>query len=96
MKKIGILPLLLLCSTFAFAQLRYNISVSIQDMNSGDFLPFATVTLRDASNNKLIGGAVSDERGKAALESSVSYVEIQIDYVGFETLIFTKTFNIEV
>ena len=91
MKKIGILPLLLLCSTFAFAQLRYNISVSIQDMNSGDFLPFATVTLRDASNNKLIGGAVSDERGKVELESSVSYVEIQVDYVGFETLIFTKT-----
>lgn len=91
MKKIGILPLLLLCSTFAFAQLRYNISVSIQDMNSGDFLPFATVTLRDASNNKLIGGAVSDERGKAELESSVSYVVIQVDYVGFETLIFTKT-----
>ena len=91
MKKIGILPLLLLCSTFAFAQLRYNISVSIQDMNSGDFLPFATVTLRDASNNKLIDGAVSDERGKVELESSVSYVEIQVDYVGFETLIFTKT-----
>ena len=91
MKKIGILPLLLLCTTFAFAQLRYNISVSIQDMNSGDFLPFATVTLRDASNNKLIDGAVSDERGKVELESSVSYVEIQVDYVGFETLIFTKT-----
>tara|TARA_A100001011_G_scaffold309305_1_gene325357 strand:- start:19604 stop:22030 length:2427 start_codon:yes stop_codon:yes gene_type:complete len=91
MKKIGILPLLLLCSTFAFAQLRYNISVSIQDKSSGDLLPFATVTLRDASNNKLIGGAVSDERGKAELESSVSYVEIQVDYVGFETLIFTKT-----
>ena len=91
MKKIGILPLLLLCSNFAFAQQLYNISVSIQDMNSGDFLPFATVTLRDASNNKLIDGAVSDERGKVELESSVSYVVIQVDYVGFETLIFTKT-----
>ena len=91
MKKLGVLSLLLLCTTFGFAQQRYSISASIQDKNSGDFLPFATVTLRDASTNKLIGGAVSDERGKAALESSVSYVEIQIDYVGFETLIFTKT-----
>jgi hypothetical protein len=34
-----------------------SISASIQDKNSGDFLLFATVTLRDASNNKLIGGA---------------------------------------
>tara|TARA_A100001011_G_scaffold64565_1_gene65214 strand:- start:169 stop:2595 length:2427 start_codon:yes stop_codon:yes gene_type:complete len=90
MKKLGILSLLLLCATFGFAQQRYSISASIQDKNSGDFLPFATITLRDATTNKLIGGAVSDERGKAALESSVSYVEIQIDYVGFETLIFTK------
>ena len=91
MKKLGILSSLLLCASFGYTQQRYSISASIQDKNSGDFLLFATVTLRDASNNKLIGGAVSDERGKATLESSVPNVEIQVDYVGFETLIFRKT-----
>ncbi len=91
MKKLGILSSLLLFASFGYTQQRYSISASIQDKNSGDFLPFATVTLRDASNNKLIGGAVSDERGKATLESSVPNVEIQVDYVGFETLIFRKT-----
>ena len=91
MKKLGILSLLLLCASFGYTQQRYSISASIQDKNSGDFLPFATVTLRDASTNKLIGGAVSDERGKATLESSVPNVKIQVDYVGFETLILTKT-----
>ena len=90
MKKLGIISLLLLCASYGFAQQRYTISASIQDKNSGDFLPFATITLRNPANNKLIGGAVSDERGKAIIQSSVSNVEIQVDYVGFETLIFTK------
>jgi hypothetical protein len=91
MKKLGIISLLLLCASYGFAQQRYTISASIQDKNSGDFLPFATITLRNPANNKLIGGAVSDERGKAIIQSSVSNVEIQVDYVGFETLIFTKS-----
>jgi outer membrane receptor protein involved in Fe transport len=75
---------------YGFAQQRYTIVASIQDKNSGDFLPFATITLRNPANNKLIGGTVSDEKGKAILQSSVSTVEIQVDYVGFETLMFTK------
>ena len=91
MKKLGVLSILLLCSSFGLAQQRFSISASVQDKKSGDFLPFATVTLRNASNSKLIGEAVSDERGKVTLESSVSNVEIQVDYVGFESLIFTKT-----
>jgi len=85
--------LLLLCASYGFAQQRYTISASIQDKNSGDFLPFATITLRNPANNKLIGGAVSDERGKAIIQSSISNVEIQVDYVGFETLIFTKALS---
>ena len=93
MKKSVILSFLLLCASFGYAQERYSISARIQDKNSGDFLPFATITLRDASTNKLIGGTVSDERGKATLESSVPNVEIKVDYVGFETLIFTKTLS---
>ena len=93
MKKLGIISLLLLCASYGFAQQRYTISASIQDKNSGDFLPFATITLRNPANNKLIGGAVSDERGKAIIQSSVSNVEIQVDYVGFETLIFTKALS---
>jgi len=93
MKKLGIISLLLLCASYGFAQQRYTISASIQDKNSGDFLPFATITLRNPANNKLIGGAVSDERGKAIIQSSISNVEIQVDYVGFETLIFTKALS---
>ena len=93
MKKLGIISLLLLCASYGFAQQRYTISASIQDKNSGDFLPFATITLRNPANNKLIGGAVSDERGKAIIQSSVSNVEIQVDYVGFETLILTKALS---
>ena len=93
MKKLGIISLLLLFASYGFAQQRYTISASIQDKNSGDFLPFATITLRNPANNKLIGGAVSDERGKAIIQSSVSNVEIQVDYVGFETLIFTKVLS---
>ena len=93
MKKLGIISLLLLCASYGFAQQRYTISASIQDKNSGDFLPFATITLRNPANNKLIGGAVSDERGKAIIQSIVSNVEIQVDYVGFETLIFTKVLS---
>ena len=93
MKKLGIISLLLLCASYGFAQQHYTISASIQDKNSGHFLPFATITLRNPANNKLIGGAVSDERGKAIIQSSVSNVEIQVDYVGFETLIFTKVLS---
>jgi outer membrane receptor protein involved in Fe transport len=93
MKKLGVISLLLLCVSYGFAQQRYTINASIKDKNSDDFLPFATITLRNPANNKLIGGAVSDEKGKVILESSISPIEIQVDYVGFETLIFTKTLS---
>ena len=90
MRKLGLSALIFLYTSFGFAQQSFNISARVQDKSSGDFLPFATVTLRDASNNKLIGGGVSDEEGKVKLRCNTLNVEIQVDYVGYETLVFTK------
>ena len=60
MRKLALSALIFLYTSFGFAQQSFSISARVQDVSSGDFLPFATVTLRDASNNKLIGRAVSD------------------------------------
>lgn len=90
MNKLVITASVLLGLNAGFCQQRYTITATIEDKITSDFLPFATITLRNAANKKLIGGAVSDENGKASLVSSVSYVEIQVDYIGYETLVFKK------
>ncbi len=90
MNKLAIIASVLLGLNAGFCQQRYTITATIEDKITSDFLPFATITLRNAANKKLIGGAVSDENGKASIVSSVSNVEIQVDYIGYETLIFKK------
>lgn len=90
MNKLAIIASVLLGLNAGFCQQRYTITATIEDKITSDFLPFATITLRNAANKKLIGGAVSDENGKASIVSSVSNVEIQVDYIGYETLVFKK------
>ena len=90
MNKLAIIASVLLGLNAGFCQQRYTITATIEDKITSDFLPFATITLRNAANKKLIGGAVSDENGKASILSSVSNVEIQVDYIGYETLVFKK------
>lgn len=90
MNKLVIIASVLLGLNAGFCQQRYTITATIEDKITSDFLPFATITLRNAANKKLIGGAVSDENGKASIVSSVSNVEIQVDYIGYETLVFKK------
>lgn len=82
---------LLLVTLHVFSQQRFTITAVIEDKNSQDKLPFATMIVRDASTQNLVGGGVSDEKGFITVESSADQVEIQVDYVGYETLIFKKS-----
>jgi len=91
MKKFIALALFISISLLGFAQERFSLTATIVDKTTKDKLPFATMTLRDATTQKLVGGAVSDENGNITVKSNASSVQIQVDYVGFETLIFNKT-----
>lgn len=73
------------------AQQSITITATIIDKANKDKLPFASVTLKDTRTQKLVGGGVSDENGFVSVESSVSSVSIQVDYVGYETLFITKS-----
>ncbi|MGB1080758.1 MAG: TonB-dependent receptor, partial [Flavobacteriaceae bacterium] len=84
------------CFTFViitflgYSQNQYTITATIVDEVSKDKLPFATVTLYDLESQALIGGAVSDENGFVVVKSPRSAVQIQVDYVGYETLVLKK------
>lgn len=90
MKKIAITSFFGMLSFVGFAQERFSISATIIDNVTKDKLPFATITLKDIATDRLIGGAVSDENGKIIVKSNVNSVKIQVDYVGYETLILEK------
>lgn len=78
-------------SCFGFSQNRYALTATVVDKISGDKLPFATLTLKDAKSQKIIGGSVSDENGFISGSSPQANVQIQVDYVGYETLVFEKS-----
>ncbi len=84
------------CFTFViitflgYSQNQYTITATIVDEVSKDKLQFATVTLYDLESQALIGGAVSDENGFVVVKSPRSAVQIQVDYVGYETLVLKK------
>ena len=74
-----------------YSQERYTLTATIIDKNTKDKLPFATVSLKNPDSKAIIGGAVSDENGFVSVKSPLAKVQIQIDYVGYETLIFEKS-----
>ena len=74
-----------------FGQSRYTLTATVIDKNSKDNLPFATMTLKNPETKEVIGGAVSDENGFIMVKSPLPKVLIQIDYVGYETLVVEKS-----
>lgn len=91
MKKFPYILFFLSISLLGISQQKYTLTATIIDKNNQDKLPFATVTLKDANTQKLVGGAVSDENGNVRVESSAASILVQIDYIGYETLVFTKS-----
>ncbi|CAI8320517.1 MAG: Vitamin B12 transporter BtuB [Bacteroidota bacterium] len=86
-----------LCQIFAllvfagYSQDRYTLTATVIDQNTKDKLPFATLSLKNPDSKAIIGGAVSDENGFVSLKSPIANVQIQVDYVGYETLVFEKS-----
>ena len=74
-----------------FSQSRYTLTATVIDKNSKDHLPFATMSLKNPDTKEIIGGAVSDENGVVIVNSPLSKVLIQIDYIGYETLVVEKS-----
>ncbi|MGB0255147.1 MAG: TonB-dependent receptor domain-containing protein [Flavobacteriaceae bacterium] len=91
MNKLTYVCIFTIISIFCTAQDSYILTATIVDKNTRDRLPFASITLKDASTLELVGGGVSDENGNVVVESKASSIRIQVDYVGYETLVFTKT-----
>jgi len=90
MNKLLYYFIFVIITSFGYSQNRYTITATIVDEASKDKLPFATVTLKDLESQTIIGGAVSDENGHIVVESPRSATQIQVDYVGYETLVFKK------
>jgi hypothetical protein len=91
MKKGALNFTVLLLPIFVLAQGQFFLSGEVVDGNNKDKLPFATITLKDNNSKKLVGGAVTDENGYFKVQSTSNNVEISIDYIGFETLVFVRT-----
>jgi len=91
MNKLSYACLFAIISLLGFSQQRYTLTATIVDKSNQDKLPFASVTLKDVNTQELVGGGVSDENGNVSVESKAPSVRVQIDYVGYETLIFTKS-----
>ena len=86
------LPLIFAVFAFySYSQSSYILTATVIDKNSEDTLPFTTLSLKNPDSQAIIGGAVSDENGLVRVESPLSKVIIQIDYVGYETLVIEKS-----
>lgn len=91
MKKIIVVLMVTIFPLFILAQEQFLINGVIVDGDSKDKLPFATLSLKDVKSKNIVGGAISDINGFISVESTLPNVLIQIDYVGYETLIFEKS-----
>lgn len=90
MKRLLAVCILVIISFMSYSQEYYTITATIIDKATQDKLPFATLTLLNPNNQTLIGGAVSDENGLISVKSSLSSVQIKVDYIGYETLVITR------
>ena len=90
MKKASVIFTALLMPLMMLGQERFLLTGTIVDDNNQERLPFATVTLRNIETKAIVGGAVSDENGNFSVKSSVKSVEISIDYIGYQTLVFEQ------
>jgi hypothetical protein len=91
MLKSALCQIFVLLVFVGYSQERYTLTATIIDKNTKDKLPFATVSLKNPDSKAIIGGAVSDENGFVSVKSPLANVQIQVDYVGYETLIFEKS-----
>lgn len=91
MFKFALCQIFVLLVFVGYSQERYTLTATIIDKNTKDKLPFATVSLKNPDSKAIIGGAVSDENGFVSVKSPLANVQIQVDYVGYETLIFEKS-----
>ena len=91
MFKSALCQIFVLLVFVGYSQERYTLTATIIDKNTKDKLPFATVSLKNPDSKAIIGGAVSDENGFVSVKSPLANVQIQVDYVGYETLIFEKS-----
>ncbi|NCG03760.1 MAG: TonB-dependent receptor [Bacteroidetes bacterium] len=91
MFKSALCQIFVLLVFVGYGQDRYTLTATVIDKNTKDKLPFATLSLKNPDSKAIIGGAVSDENGFVSVKSPLANVQIQVDYVGYETLVFEKS-----
>ena len=68
-----------------YQNMRFNVSGSVVDSETNEFLEYATVTLKNKRNPENIFGGITGEDGKFSVEVSPGMYEISIDYISFES-----------
>lgn len=82
-KGLFIFILSVLFSSYIFAQ-NGSISGIVSDKNEGDRIPFASVSVFNSETDDLIGGSVSNDKGKFKVEKVVSGdYKVVVSFIGY-------------
>lgn len=79
-----ILLFALLATSITQAQKTISLSGKIMEVGSDEALPYATISVIDAENGKLINGGIADESGLFSLKLEPGEYKVNFEYIGFE------------
>ncbi|MDO5970869.1 TonB-dependent receptor [Flavivirga aquimarina] len=94
MKRIFILPLLLLFIVVSVSAQKTQLKGIVIDSITQETIPFATIAIYNKI--KLVDGVSADENGKFQLNTSKVFTHLEVSFIGYETLrlMLSETENI--
>ena len=73
-----------------YQNMNFNVSGKVIDVDTGEALEYATITLSNQLNKDELTGGISDENGNFSIEVKPGMYDIKIDYISFEPFLKEK------
>ena len=73
-----------------YQNMNFNVSGKVIDVDTGEALEYATITLSNQLNKDEVTGGISDENGNFSIEVKPGMYDIKIDYISFEPFLKEK------
>jgi len=73
-----------------YQNMSFNVSGKVLDIDTGEALEYATITLSSQLNKDEVAGGITDENGNFSIEVKPGMYNIKIDYISFESFVKEK------
>jgi hypothetical protein len=96
-KKLPLLLFFLFCCSLALAQKEITVSGTVIDVSDKIPLEYATVSIINSSDKKLITGEITNTKGKFSLDLLPGIYDVKIEYLSYKTKTYeNKTFDTDI